>query len=560
MATVANLDVKIGAKTDSLKKGISNVKNQLKQLAVTVGAAFGVREIARFTSETVKLSGVAEGVAVAFERLGKPGLLDELVRATKGTVSQLDLMQQAVKASNFKIPLDTLVTGLEFATQRAKETGESVEFLARSFVTAIGRKSALVLDNLGISVLELQQEVKKVGDFATAVGNIMEREMSTWGESVDTVADKTQRLNATWRNTKVLIGDVVTETADLKDSLDGVNESLEDLNIILAAEDTKSGFNDFIDFMTTVTPLFFLAKVQINSFTKAIEEWADAIKDKSNESKNELLRNLGEIRDEFGNITGFDLIKAAKAFELLSGGGGDEEGEADKPIKTLESLRKELEDVNLLIAQTDIAKIGDIIELQNLAATIREEITAVEGLALAQAKLDDSIPDEKLAAMAALLLDVTDAAMGVNTALKDTGMVIGELASVGWQDVIEMTQLLQEAFFDMAIGLGDSIANLVLSTGGLKGVLNNLLLVLINFAKAFGAVLIAAGIAFTGSGIFAGTGIGLIAAGVGLQALGGIGAILIQRQNMNVNVTGEISGNVIKLASDRGAAFRGATT
>ena len=532
MATVANLDVKIGAKTDSLKKGISNVKNQLKQLAVTVGAAFGVREITRFTSETVKLSGVAEGVAVAFERLGKPGLLDELVRATKGTVSQLDLMQQAVKASNFKIPLDTLVTGLEFATQRAKETGESVEFLARSFVTAIGRKSALVLDNLGISVLELQQEVKKVGDFATAVGNIMEREMSTWGESVDTVADKTQRLNATWQNTKVIIGDIVTETTDLKDGLDGVNESLEDLNTILGSEGLQKGFSALIKNLALSSPLAAITKFNVNLLTKAIEALANSIQ-------------FGDALTEIGKMT--------EAW-------GGQTKPVEEVVKTLGGLRKELVDVMALIEVTPETRTGDIIELQNMAAAIRAQIEHIEGLALAQAKLDDSIPDEKLAAMPALLLDVTNAAMGVNTALKDTGMVIGELASVGWQDVIEMTQLLQEAFFDMMTGLGDSIARLVLSTGGLKGVLNNLLLVLINFAKAFGAVLIAAGIAFTGSGIFAGTGIGLIAAGVGLQALGGIGATLIQRQNVNVSGQFRIDGRDLVTSVERSSGFKGATT
>ena len=55
MATVANLDVTIGAKTAGLKKGIAGAKSQMNSLKSTVlklagafGVAFGVQQIFKF--------------------------------------------------------------------------------------------------------------------------------------------------------------------------------------------------------------------------------------------------------------------------------------------------------------------------------------------------------------------------------------------------------------------------------------------------------------------------------------------------------------------------------
>ena len=78
------------------------------------------------------------------------------------------MIKQAVRASNFKVPLNQLATFFEFATKRAAQTGESVDYLVNSIIDGIGRKSTLVMDNLGISATELQAEIKKVGDFGQA--------------------------------------------------------------------------------------------------------------------------------------------------------------------------------------------------------------------------------------------------------------------------------------------------------------------------------------------------------------------------------------------------------
>lgn len=159
--------------------------------------------------EAVLLAAKSEGVRIAFNKLNRPDLLENLQKATKGTVTELQLMQVAVKAENFRIPVETLVKGLEFAQKRARASGESVDYLVDSLVTGIGRKSLPILDNLQISTIAIQEELKKTGDFGKAVGNILERELKKMGGSFETSADKIERMGVQIEETKTKFGSLV---------------------------------------------------------------------------------------------------------------------------------------------------------------------------------------------------------------------------------------------------------------------------------------------------------------------------------------------------------------
>jgi hypothetical protein len=225
MPSVGDLFVKIGAKTNDLEKGLKKSEQEINGFNKTVSKAgnmlktafvgIGVVSVGKLLNKMSKLAGEAEGITAAFEKLNQPGLLDELQKATRGTVSNMELMRKAVQANNFKIPLEKLGTFFEFATKRAIETGESVDFLVNSLVTGIGRKSVLVMDNLGISAIELQEEVKKVGDFGAAAANIIERELGSMGEVLDTTKTKEERLAAQTQNLQVTWGSLANNLKNL---------------------------------------------------------------------------------------------------------------------------------------------------------------------------------------------------------------------------------------------------------------------------------------------------------------------------------------------------------
>lgn len=162
-----------------------------------------LREVASFAFKSAL---EAEGVGRAFDKLNRPELLDELRKATRGTVSDLELMKRAVAANNFQIPLENIGTLLEFASRRARDTGESVDYLVESIITGIARKSPLILDNLGINITRIQKEFAKTGDFAKAAFFVVNQELEKMGPALDSAADKIDRFKAKFNN-------VMTESA-----------------------------------------------------------------------------------------------------------------------------------------------------------------------------------------------------------------------------------------------------------------------------------------------------------------------------------------------------------
>ena len=224
----------------------SNLTSQFKNLAGAIGLAFGVQEVIRMGKEMVTLAAQTEGVERAFKRIGganADNLLKGLREATRGTVSDLQLMQKAVQASNFKIPLENLASLFKFAQARARETGESVEYLTNSIVLGIGRKSPLILDNLGISAVELRSRLKgvgveaaNVGDIAQIIGDIATEELAKMGDQADTTADAIARLGATMQNLKAEGGEIfillLEDMAKAYDFLTGQLSKKQEINAL----------------------------------------------------------------------------------------------------------------------------------------------------------------------------------------------------------------------------------------------------------------------------------------------------------------------------------------
>lgn len=223
MSWISNLIVKITGDNKGLDKSLDNSGKSLNKFGSTlkaiggaIAAAFSVGVLVNFGKEALALASKAEGVKTAFDRLNAPGFLEGLRAATRGTVTDLQLMQKAVQAKNFKIPLSQLATYFEFATKRAIQTGESVDYLVDSIITGIGRKSVLVMDNLGISAVELQKEVAKVGDFGIASGNIIRRELESMGDVADTTATRIASISVALSTLKEGIGTKIAEAGWFK--------------------------------------------------------------------------------------------------------------------------------------------------------------------------------------------------------------------------------------------------------------------------------------------------------------------------------------------------------
>ena len=153
-------------------------------------------ELADTVQQSIELAKSGEGVRLAFERLNRPDLLANLKEATHGTVSELELMKAAVKFDDFKLPVEQLGTLLAFAQKKAKDTGQSVDYMVDSIVTGLGRKSLMILDNLGLSAAQIKERMAETGDMTTAVASIIKEQMAEAGEYVETAADRAARAAA----------------------------------------------------------------------------------------------------------------------------------------------------------------------------------------------------------------------------------------------------------------------------------------------------------------------------------------------------------------------------
>jgi len=166
-----------------------------------VGMAAGfASEMGEMIAQSVELAKQGEGIRIAFERLGRGDILDGLRKATHGTVTDIELMEAAVKFNDFNLPVEELGTMLAFAQQKAKDTGQSVDYMVDSIVTGLGRKSLMILDNLGLSASEIKEEMKKTGDMTTAVGAIIRKQMQSAGDYVETAADRAAQANVSLQN------------------------------------------------------------------------------------------------------------------------------------------------------------------------------------------------------------------------------------------------------------------------------------------------------------------------------------------------------------------------
>lgn len=209
-------DLKTGAR--GLKEIFTNTTslsvmagNVLTKLGEFVGS--GLRKmtdsIADTINQSIELAESADGITHAFNQLNRPDLLDGLRKATKNTVTDIELMKAAVKARDFRIPLEDLGKYLSFAQLKAQQTGQSLDYMVDSIVTGLGRQSPQILDNLGLSAAEIKEQTKKTGDFMKAVATIVEKNLAAAGETYISAADRAAQRTTALENAQKSLGDAL---------------------------------------------------------------------------------------------------------------------------------------------------------------------------------------------------------------------------------------------------------------------------------------------------------------------------------------------------------------
>lgn len=223
-----------------IAQSTGNVANQFNQLFTTVKlilTAGIVREVVDMGLSMSKLAGNVEGVDRAFRRAfpNAEVLLSGLRQSTRGTITDFVLMQRTLQATNLGVSVEHLGTLFEFAAARAQQTGESVDYLVDSIVRGIGRKSVLVLDNLGLSTTRLKEEFngasiasQSVAEVTKGVANIARVELEKMGGYSETAATKVDKLAVSWEELRVTVAKKF-EDGGLVDFLNSYVEAFQSL-------------------------------------------------------------------------------------------------------------------------------------------------------------------------------------------------------------------------------------------------------------------------------------------------------------------------------------------
>lgn len=483
-----------GRKTSNFGKGVSKIGG-------LIAGTFAVGKIVSFGQELMELGGTAEGVRAAFERIGGTAIMDDLKKATVGTVSELELMKRAVSARNLGLPIENLASLFEFATKRAQDTGESVDYLVNSIVTGIGRKSPLILDNLGISAIQLREKLKGVGmetasvaEVAAAVGEIAAESMRESGGIIDTNAVKIQNLKAQWANFKL---ELAEDPVVLNAFSTALNFITRELKLLPKELETSKKALDFVfGSMIKTTEATW-------EYTTAAEEEEAALKrgrtarqaqidllNKGLISEVEHIKTIGELKAETEALT-----------KSLDDYGINQDEEIQKTLRQIDANKKLIEELTTLK------------RTQNALA-----IDAISGVEAPSFDTKIEIPTE--------LENLTGFLEKNNEKVKQ---LVAELKEDGWKQALadeeefvdNMNQIMADGMADFISTFAEGIGRLASGDINFDEFFNSILGQIGKFLMTFGEALIAYGIASDAFKKAFSNPYVAIAAGAALVAIGG---------------------------------------
>ncbi len=187
-------------------------------------------EIGEFAQRGVQLNAVQS----SFERLAATAglssqkMLAEMKIASRGLVSEYDLMTAANKAMLLGLPVSVATMGelTKAATTLGRAMGQNATKSVDDLITALGRSSPMILDNLGITVkvgeandiyaAKLKTTADKLDD-AQKKTAFYEEAMRRAKERTEELGDSTETLGEIIQRNWTSIGDVVSRAVSIMD-------------------------------------------------------------------------------------------------------------------------------------------------------------------------------------------------------------------------------------------------------------------------------------------------------------------------------------------------------
>lgn len=160
---------------------LGGLKGSLAKLVVGYGVLKATQKAMRWAEEAARV----QNLSLAYDSMSKSvgvvsrDMLEDMKAATRGTVTEMELMQRANLAMMLDVPVDRMGDVMEVARSAALATGQSTSYMVESLTVALARQSKLWLDNLGI-VFDSEQAMSR---YAVSVG-----------KTVDALTDQERKL------------------------------------------------------------------------------------------------------------------------------------------------------------------------------------------------------------------------------------------------------------------------------------------------------------------------------------------------------------------------------
>jgi len=465
------------------KQGLNQAKKDLggfqksaegtfKNFASAMGAAISVAAIANFTKELTKLSGEVEGVATAFSKIASTGDLQSLRNSVKGTVTDLQLMKMAVSANTLGLPVQQLGNLFEFAAKMAQDTGQSVDYLVDSIVRGIGRKSALILDNLGISAIQLKEalggisvEAASVGQVTEAVSKIAADYLRENGGLLDTNATKIQRITAEWDNFKASLATSPKFTNTISDVLTEVEMYL-------------TGYGNFLkDFLKSNKEL----KKQLDRFRayKDIQKWSGKYAGMYGEGESTQQKKTAQLIDKTTEST----KRSKTAYEQLT----EQLSALKREQQAIAAQNKDITGITTQVTalQLQIDKIDELIKKATELSTWNQKYGGTYSPA-------SSITGQGASVTGSAGLDTKTLGDMSGMIAENTAEVESYFAQIQASGE-RVADMIRFAFEDMARGAAEAFGNLAAGSGSMAQVAQALMNPIANLAIELGVILLGVG-------------------------------------------------------------------
>jgi soluble cytochrome b562 len=391
---------------DSLSKSFFSLKTAI--------AGIGITALTASITSLAKRGAEVDGLTRSFEALqtqagaNATASIEKLRDATRGLVSDFELMKSANNAVLLGLPTEGFDKLAESATKLGLATGRTATEALNDLVTGVGRGSKLILDNLGILVDSTQAYENYARSIGVSVDALDEQQkkLAFQAEAFEQIKNKSQelsdvqlgagnavnKLGTSFSNLIDKVSSQLNQNDDLAQSFSNIADKIDEIDIDNLINLLGKAGSAFLDF----------SNIALGGINFVLDGWNDllnaipaiALDSKLDAFNIELEKTATQARQTAVEIL---KLKPADAFkELEPRIKGVEKSieqakkafnEARKPIIELQKEIKKLESIENPVKK--IFKQNDLEKLKNQLKEAQEQLIPLStNLASANKELD----------------------------------------------------------------------------------------------------------------------------------------------------------------------------